>query len=105
MAHPEEHDLALLPDEWTDSLAEARGGSRGGRPPKYPWDQWCDGVKAREVIRGRDYTCETTTFVQQFRRAAKRRGGQAMVKYRNRSMTAGPDTLLIWVVYPDGIRI
>ncbi len=47
-----------------------------GRPPVYPWDEWCDG-KARRLFRGEDFFSHPKSFRVLVHRTAKGRGLKA----------------------------
>lgn len=52
-----------------------------GRPPKYPWDEWCDGV-SRPLRQGEHFadTVKVSSFRAECHAAARRKGGKADTK-------------------------
>jgi hypothetical protein len=52
-----------------------------GRPPKYPWDEWCDGER-KYLRQGEHFTEEVkvSSFRAECHAAAKRKGGKADTK-------------------------
>lgn len=53
--------------------------SRGGRAPKYPWDQWLNGRPWR-CIQGQDFDCLPHTFMGLARKAARREDLEVKIK-------------------------
>ena len=47
-----------------------------GRPPIYPWDEWCDG-QVRRLFRGEDFNSDPKSFRVLVHRTAKSRGLKA----------------------------
>lgn len=52
-----------------------------GRPPKYPWAEWCDGIR-RPLKQGEHFSdkVKVTSFRAECHAAARRKGGKADTK-------------------------
>lgn len=56
-----------------------------GRPRKYPWDLWKDG-KAREIVRGEDFSPAPASMASTIRQHGKRCGWPVAVCVRGNSV-------------------
>ena len=48
------------------------------RKASYPWDEWLDG-QTRELVRGEDFTINTSAFARSAYAAAQMRGKRARI--------------------------